>query len=417
MMRFYLETYGCAANKSDSEIIVGILSKAGLERVMNPKFADLIIVNTCIVKGSTKNKIVHRIKELRNWKKKLLIAGCMPQAYPELVREISPEASMVSTNRIAEIEKVVRKIFLGKRVELIGKIRKDKVCLPKIRENKIIDIIQICSGCLGSCSYCATKLAKGNLVSFSPEKIVKEIEIAKQEGVKEFWLTGQDISSYGFDIGTNLPELLGKVLEKVRGKYFIRLGMLNPKYLKKIIDPLLEICEDQRIFKFFHIPVQSGSDKVLEEMNRNYKVKDFEEIVNKIKNKFPLATIWTDIIVGYPSEDKKDFEESLNLINRIKPDWVNISKFYLMEKIKVEKPETKVAKQRSRIASKLVKEISKEQNKKWNNWKGEVLVDEIGKGRNFAYKVIYLETDKSSVGKFLKVRTKVKGLKIYGFQY
>jgi len=420
-MEFYIETYGCAANRSDSEIIAGILSRNNWIKVSSPEFAELIIVNTCVVKGPTINKIMHRIRELeRKYKnKKILIAGCLPQAYPELIRKNFPKVSMISTNKICEIGSAVRKIFDGEKVEILGKLEKEKVCIPKLRENKIIDIVQICSGCLGNCSYCATKLAKNGLVSFSPEKIVKEIKIAKSEGAKEFWLTGQDVACYGFEINFSLPELLEKILNEVKGKYFIRLGMLNPRHLRKIIDRLLKVCEDTRIFKFFHIPVQSGSNKILNEMRRDYIASTFEEIVCKIRRKFPMATIWTDIIVGYPKESEEDFKETLELVERVKPDWVNVSKFYPMRKTKVrENPNTEIAKKRSRIASEVAKKIAIERNKRWENWEGEVLVDDFFKngllGRNFAYKAIHLPFSKNLIGKFLKVKTRVEGLKIIG---
>jgi MiaB/RimO family radical SAM methylthiotransferase len=242
------------------------------------------------------------------------------------------------------------------------------------------------------------------------------MKIAKREGIKEFWLTGQDISCYGFDIDFSLPELLEKILNEIEGKYFIRLGMMNPNHLKKIIDPLLEVCKDERIFKFFHIPVQSGSERILKEMNRNYRVKDFKEIVDKIRKKFPKATIWTDVIVGYPDESNEDFEKTLKLIKRIKPDWVNVSKLYPMKKTKIDSKliRTKIGKERSRIVSKLVEDISTKNNNKWNYWEGEILVDGSKMGRNFAYKAIHLKNSKKYIGKFLKVKTKIKDLKIYG---
>lgn len=413
---FYIETYGCSANKNDSEIIAGILSKSGMVKVDNPKLAELIIINTCIVKKPTENKILHRIKELEGKfpEKKFLIAGCMPEAYPELVKKNFPGMSTISTNKIKEISKAVRNVFGGKKVEFVGKLKDEKIGLPRIKENEVIHIVQICSGCLGNCSYCATKLAKGNLVSFSPERIVAEIKKAKQQGAKEFWLTGQDISCYGFDIGTTLPELLEKILEEVKGEYFVRLGMLNPQHFKKIIEPLVEVCKDERVFKFFHIPVQSGSEKILKEMDRDYKIKDFESCVKKIRENFPDATIWTDIIVGYPGEEEKDFEETLNLIKRLKFDWVNVSKFYLMRKTRARQPKTKVAKERSKKVGELVEEISAEKNKRWDNWIGKILVDDLGVGRNFAYKAIHIKKKRGLIDKFLEVKTKTKGLKING---
>ncbi len=419
-MEFYIETYECAANKSDSEIITGFLSRAGLNLTKNINIAELVIINTCIVKQPTENKILERIKELRNRfpNKKTLIVGCMPEAYPELLRKNFPEISLISTHRITEILKVVRKIFDNKRVELLGKRKKEKVGLPKISENKVIDIVQICSGCLGNCAYCGVKLAKGNLFSYSAENIVKEIKQSQEQGYKEFWLTGQDVSCYGFDFDTNLAILLEKIL-RIKGKYFIRIGMLNPVHLPKIIDKLLKVCEDERVFKFFHIPVQSGSDKVLSEMSRNYKSEEFELVIKKIRDKFKMATIWTDVIVGYPTETEKDFKETLDLLKKIKPERTNISKFGVRRKTKTSnlKPlKSEIVKERSEVASRLAKKIAVLQNKKWLGWKGEILVDEVGKGKNSAYKPIHFAP--KEIGKFVKVKVnKVEGLKLFGEIY
>ncbi len=416
-INFYVETYGCSSNISDSEIISGILTGAGLNMVEKPESSDLIIINTCIVKQPTENKILDRIKEIQEKfpGKKLIISGCLPEAYPNLLNS-AKGVSLISTHRITEILKVVRKSFNNKQINLIGKTKIEKVGLPKIRKNKTINIVQICSGCLGNCSYCGTKLAKGNLISYSLEKIIKEIKDAKEQGCKEFWLTGQDISCYGFDINLSLPELLKNIVEEVKGNYFIRLGMLNPSHLPKIIDELIKICEDERIFKFFHIPIQSGSDKILKDMNRQYTVDDFKNIVGKIREKFPEATIGTDLIVGYPEETEKEFNETLKLLKEIKPEWTNISKFSSRKNTEAAdlKPlKSETVKERSLIADKLANEISKEQSKKWMNWCGKLLVDNLGSGRNFAYRCIYL--DSKETGKFIEVKiNKIKGLKLFG---
>ncbi|MCK4429339.1 MAG: MiaB/RimO family radical SAM methylthiotransferase, partial [Candidatus Aenigmarchaeota archaeon] len=336
----------------------------------------------------------------------------MPEAYPEFVKG----KNLISTHRITEILKIVSKIFDNKKAELLGNVKKEKICLPKIRENKIVDIVQICSGCLGNCAYCGTKLAKGDLFSYSPEKIVKEIKLAKEHGCEEFWLTGQDLSCYGFDNNYTLPKLLEEILKKVNEKYFIRMGMMNPSHLNKIINPLLEMCEDERILKFFHIPVQSGSDKVLKEMNRKYCAEDFKQIVKKIRNKFPLATIWTDLIVGYPTETEEDFNKSLDLIKSIKPDWTHVSKFGVRKKTKaadLKQLKSETIQSRSIEAGNLAKRIAIEQNKKWLGWGGEVLVDDVLKARNFVYKSIHLES--GEIGSFVKIKiNKVEGLKLFG---
>ena len=415
---YCLETYGCAANQSDSEIISGLLSKAGLEKSDRAEDADLMIINTCYVKQSTEEKIISRIKELQKRfpGKKLIIAGCMPEVIPDKLMKIAPKASLLSTNRVAEIGKLVRKVSEGKREELLGRTGSEKILLPKLRKSKFLDIVQISSGCLGNCTYCGTKLAKGNLMSYCPEKIVEEISIAKESGCKEFWLTGQDVACYGFDIDTSLPELLREILE-IKGKYFIRLGMINPNHLEKIILPLLETCEDPRVMRFFHIPVQTGSDKVLLEMKRGYKAEDFERLVEEIRDKFEMVTIGTDIIVGYPTETEEDFEKTLELLKRVEPDWTNVSKFGARSGTFAEKLkplDAGIVKRRSEIASKLAKKLQEEQTKKWFGWSGEVLVTQKGIGKNFAHRDVILDKP-VEVGRFVKVRVeKVEGLKLIG---
>lgn len=418
MVNFYIETYGCAANQSDSEMISGILKSAGIEKVNKLELASIVIVNTCIVKEPTEQKILRRLTEISKKypQKKIIIAGCLPEAYSGILRGKFPKASLISTNRIGEILKIIEKIFLDEKIELIGKLRKEKIGLPKVNHSKVIDIIQINSGCLGNCSYCATKLAKGNLISFSEKKIIKEISEAKAQGFKEFWLTGQDISCYGFDLETNLNELLKEILEKVGGKYRIRLGMMNPRHLGSHLDELLATCEDPRVFKFFHIPVQSGSDKVLSEMSRGYKVSDFTEIIGKIRKKFPKATIGTDIIVGFPSETEEDFKKTLELVEKTKPDWINISRYWKRARTKAASLatiEVSEMMKRTKVLRELSTGITEENSRKWLEWEGEVLVDEPEKSRNFAYQEIKLNSKRA--GRFLKVKiNRIEGVKLFG---
>ncbi len=414
-MKVYIRTWGCAANKAESQIMAGLLSRAGFTIVSSPEIADIIIYNTCGVKETTKNKVLFEIqKGCKAYKSKIVITGCLPEIDLNSVSETCPRASIISTNYITKIVTYMRKILKGEKVEVLGKAKLEKVAIPKIRENKVIDIIPICSGCLSACTYCATRLAKGSLFSYSPSKIIREMKEAKQVGVKEFWLTGQDVSAFGydFDYKYRLPDLLRDILDEIRGKYFIRIGMLNPRHLKDYTDELVEIYEDKRVFKFLHIPVQSGSDKVLKKMARGYKVDDFIEIVSSFRKKIPDITIWTDIIVGFPEESEKDFEETKKLIKDIKPDWVNVSRFSshpgtLAHKMKQINTETK--KRRSKELSEIVDKIAEERNEKWIEWTGEVLVDEFNRekrsfiGRNYAYKPIVLK-GRYKLGEFVKVK-------------
>jgi MiaB-like tRNA modifying enzyme len=364
-MRYvYIETYGCANNFAESQIMAGLLERVGIRIVKDPEHADVIIVNTCDVKLTTRNKILDRLRFLSKkfGEEKLLIAGCMPEIELSVLRDQFPKASILSTNHIDEIVKAVSEILNGNRVEFVGRKFVEKICLPKIRDNPVINIVPICSGCNGACAFCATKFAKGNVFSFSEEKIVKEIFDSKQSGVKEFYLTGQDISSYGLDSyeKSRLPELLQKILMVVKGKYFIRLGMMNPKNVLQISNELLKIYKDDRIFKFLHIPVQSGSNKILKKMNRDYTIEEFIDIVNKFRRHFPEMTIWTDIIVGFPDESEDDFEKSVELVRQLKFDYVNVSRFSPHHVLKVSKEKqipTEIQKERSRILSSLVNKI------------------------------------------------------------
>jgi tRNA A37 methylthiotransferase MiaB len=178
--KFYVESYGCSASLSDSEIISGLLSRSGFKQVQTPEHSSLMILNTCYVKQSTENKILERLSELAKKfpEKKLIISGCMPDAITKKLKEIAPSSCLISTNRITEIERAARLLFEDKPEDMLGHSLKEKVGLIDAKKNSSPDIIQICSGCLGNCSYCGTKISKGNLVSYSPEKIALEVNHA-----------------------------------------------------------------------------------------------------------------------------------------------------------------------------------------------------------------------------------------------
>ena len=414
MAKIYIKTYGCSANQSDSEIMAGILEKDGYLIVSNEREADVIIINTCIVKSPTEEKVRHEIERMarEHPDKKLIVAGCMAEAMPEKILEIAPKAALISPFNIHKISLLVKKLLEGRVLHFLGKKKIDKVLMPRKTFSKVIFITQISSGCLGNCSYCAVKLAKGPLHSFPIEKIVKEVSIAKQRGFKEIWLTSQDTACYGFEKGKSLPELIKEICERVRGKYFLRIGMMNPKHVKSILDELVEVYDYEQVFKFLHLPIQSASDKVLEEMNRGYTKKDVLEIIRKFRKRYPKITIWTDVIAGYPTEDEKDFKETLNFLEEVRFDNVFVSKFGARPKTEAKKLKplpSQIVKERSRILSSIARKISLEKNREWINWEGEVLVDEkvsdyLYKGRNYAYKCFIIKSKEEILGRFVRVR-------------
>ncbi len=398
----YIETYGCASNQNDSEIIAGLLSRQGFHVIGNIEIADIVIVNTCSVKEATSNKIHYRIAELmkRYSTKKFIITGCMPEAEYDALKNIAPRASLVGTRRIMEIAEAVRKALEGRQVEWLGTKGKNKLGLPKIPKNPVIHIVEICSGCELACSYCATKLAKGPLFSYPEDRIIAEIAEAKDAGCKEFWITGQDVAAYGRDCGSSLPKLIRRILDSVKGKYFLRLGMMNPENVRTMKDELAAVYQDSHVFRFLHMPVQSGSNSVLKKMNRPYSVEDFAELVLWFRKAVPGITIWTDVIAGFPSETNEDFQQTIALMERTEPDFVNVSRYSVRSGTKAAEMEqlpTEIKKERSRLMSALADKLAKENNQKWIGWQGELIVDEYNNekgnwiGRNIAYKPIVLK--------------------------
>jgi len=413
MPNVFIQTYGCSENFGESEIMAGLLTKSGFDIVKNIENADVIILNTCYVKSPTEQKILFRIKDVQEKypDKKLIIAGCMVEAAYRKVLDIAPEASLISTHYMTDVSRTAKKTLEGKKVELIGKKKEVKLCLPKIRKNPIIDIVPISSGCTGYCTYCSVKLAKGDLFSYPEDKILKEIEIATKQGCKEIWLTAQDTAAYGMDDDKGLPELL-KSISKIPGNFSVRVGMMNPKNVKDILPDLISAYRNKKIYRFLHLPVQSGDNEILRSMNRGYKVEDFENIVKAFEENFKFQ-LWTDVIVGYSDETQEQFEKTIKLIEKIRPDWVNISKFGIRpgtEAAKLKPLSSHIIKKRSKIASELVRKISLEKNKEWIGWEGKILITERGKipgqwiGRNFAYKPVIVNEKNILLGDILKIK-------------
>lgn len=393
MAKIKIITFGCSNNFAEAEIMAGLLQEQGHHIVEEKE--DITIVNLCTVKGPSLNK---GIKAAKASKGKLIFAGCIPKNAVEKLRKVNKEASLISTHNLERITEAVDAALKGERIELLQESKKIKLCFPRKRKNKVIAIIPIASGCVSSCSYCAVKGIKGQLFSFPPEKIIEEVEQSLKDGCREIWITAQDTGCYGLDIDTNLHSLLKQILE-IEGGFFIRLGMANPYFIHKYLRELIEVFKNKNLFKFLHIPLQSGSDKILKDMGRKYSAKEFIEIVESFRKEIPEITISTDVIVGFPTETKEDFQDSIHTIKKIKPDILNLNRFWSMPGTKAAKLKqlpTEVLKERSLEMLKVFEPIALAQNRRWIGWKGKAIVDEIGKynsfvARNLSYKPIIIK--------------------------
>ena len=407
MTKVFSEQYGCSASLSDNEIMLGLLKQAGFEITDSSKDSDLNLIITCTVKIPTKQRMIHRIKELTDLKKPLIVAGCLTKTDRKIIEKINPRASLISPDSIEKIVDVARSALDGKKIVLLDDIKKPKLNFPRCRKNSVIGITQIARGCLSYCEFCIEPY-KGKLYSYPQNLIVKDAQAAVMEGCKEIWLTSLDCGCYGNDISTNLPRLLNSVCN-IEGKFFVRVGMSNPLHVRKILDELVESYKNEKIFKFLHLPVQSFSQKVLGLMKREYQPKTVTEITKKFYKTIPELTFSTDIIVGFPGEDDSDFEMTLKFIEKTKPDIVNISKFGAHTSLNLKQLPDNIVNKRSKELHELVKTVSVEKNQKWIDWEGECLIDEKGikntfMSRNFAYKPIVIESSKNVLGKFVQVK-------------
>jgi len=296
----YIETYGCRYNFGDTAKLIEILKSKGNTIVDSAETADSVIINTCTVVGPTERRMLRQFSRFREYD--LYVTGCMPEVQREAIFAVCTP-TFISSKTIHEVYRSVKTVSGGG-----------------------VAIVQVAQGCVGRCTYCLTRIARGPLKSFSEEEILAEIQAHTRTGTQEIQITAQDTGCWGWDIGKSLPGLLN-CIEDLPGRFMIRVGMMNPATVRGILDDLVDAFASDRIFKFVHLPVQSGSDAILDRMGRGYTVADFEKIVSSFKNRYPEITLATDMIVGFPGETRQDFSESLDLIGRVRPNKVNITRY------------------------------------------------------------------------------------------
>ncbi|MDT8357428.1 MAG: tRNA (N(6)-L-threonylcarbamoyladenosine(37)-C(2))-methylthiotransferase [Methanomicrobiaceae archaeon] len=296
----HVESYGCTYNHADTQKIIEIAESQGCRQVPAEE-AETIIINTCTVVASTERAMLRRLLTFAG--RDLIVTGCMAKIQPDLIRTVAspcillPEELSCQSGRIGG---------------MVG---------------PAVGAVQVGCGCLGHCTYCITKCARGELRSNPPDKICAEVERLALAGACEIQLTGQDVSAYGHDSGTNLAALLGAI-DEIPGDFSVRVGMMNPATILPVLDDLAEaFAASKKVFRFVHIPVQSGSDRVLAAMGRGYCASDFTAIVDAFKRQIPDLRVSTDFIAGFPTETGEDFALSIDLLRRTTPTKVNITRF------------------------------------------------------------------------------------------
>jgi MiaB-like tRNA modifying enzyme len=398
MSKVYIETYGCTMNRGDTEIMIGYLGDRYTPRIEE---ADIVIVNTCGVKIQTERKNLRRIRDLCRTKK-VIVAGCIPKIVPEKID--SRVSGILDPQSIHKIREVVENVENGKKITVFSE-NVDKSFFKKKREG-ITAIIPISEGCLGSCTYCCVKNARGNLLSFEFDNLLREAGDAVNNGYKQIFLTSQDTGCYGFDADRRLPELL-KSMTTIDGKFKIRVGMMNPTYALTILDDLVEVYKSEKIYAFLHLPVQSGDNGILEKMKRQYTVEDFMDIVRIFRRNIPHLHLSTDIIVGFPGEGEEEFSRTVELIKNVNPDTINVTRYSVRpntEAAQMEQVYGWTKKERSRMLHDLRMTISQERNKRYVGKKYEVLVTNkgdphmIGRMGNYTSVVV-----NGTIGEFKKV--------------
>ncbi|MXQ91636.1 hypothetical protein E5288_WYG019869 [Bos mutus] len=361
IQKIWIRTWGCSHNNSDGEYMAGQLAAYGYKITENASDADLWLLNSCTVKNPAEDHFRNSIKKAQEENKKIVLAGCVPQAQPR--QDYLKGLSIIGVQQIDRVVEVVEETIKGHSVRLLGQ-KKDngkrlggaRLDLPKIRKNPLIEIISINTGCLNACTYCKTKHARGNLASYPIDELVDRAKQSFQEGVCEIWLTSEDTGAYGRDIGSSLPALLWKLVEVIPEGAMLRLGMTNPPYILEHLEEMAKILHHPRVYAFLHIPVQSASDTVLMEMKREYCVADFKRVVDFLKDKVPGITIATDIICGFPGETDQDFQETVKLVEEYKFPSLFINQFYPRPgtpAAKMEQVPAQVKKQRTKELSRI----------------------------------------------------------------
>lgn len=323
---YFLLTYGCQMNESDSERYAGQLESLGYRRTEDMDMADVVLLNTCCVRETAEGKILGKIGELKHVKQHnpnliIAVAGCMAQEWQDRLFERAPHIDLViGTHNIHKLVELIRE----RQAKSGHYLEADMTVpafhdLPTKRFQKFFAWVPIMNGCNKFCTYCIVPYVRGREVSRPIADIVREIEEIAKEGYKEITLLGQNVNSYGLDLkdGTDFSALL-QAVDRIDGIERVRYMTSHPKDMTfAMIDA---IADSKKVVNHMHLPIQSGSDELLKKMNRGYTVDQYMELVEYARKRIPDLVLTTDIIVGFPGETEEMFCQTLGLLKRVQYD-------------------------------------------------------------------------------------------------
>ena len=431
--KYSILTMGCQLNENDSEKLCGMLEEMGYIRTDNPKEADINLFNTCCVRENAEEKLFGKLGELKKVKEQngciIAIGGCMMQEkhITKKIKESYPYTDIVfGTHTLYRFPEDLYKALIEKKkiedvLDVDGKIYED---LPIKRESGIKASVTIMNGCNNFCTYCIVPYVRGRERSRMPKDIIQEVEELAKAGYKEITLLGQNVNSYlrvekekniPFEEyeGVNSFATLLRAINKINGIERIRFVSPHPKDFTD--DVIKAIAECNKICKLIHLPLQSGNTKVLKEMNRKYTKEQYLNLVEKMKNKIPNLTLSTDIIVGFPRETEEEFEDTLDVVRKVKFEQVYMFIYSRRvgtpaDKIENQIPEEIKHKRFDRLKE-LVESQIEENNNKYVGTIQKVLIEGKSKnnedmltGRTDSNKVVIFEGNEDLINKLIDIK-------------
>lgn len=415
MRKVHIKTWGCQMNEHDSERIAGVLSENGYQLTEDIKDANLVILNTCSVRDKAEHKFLSEVGRMRDLKKEkpdLLIGvgGCIAQQKGKEITKRTKGVDLVfGTRSIHEIPKLLDVLSeKGKHSVNVAEHKINTISYPALRKNGVKAWVSIMYGCNNFCTYCVVPYTRGREESRQKEEILKEVQILAEQGFKEITLLGQNVNSYE----TDFPALL-RYLHSVDGIERIRFMTSHPKDLSdKLIDAIAEL---PKVCNHLHLPIQSGSDRILSLMNRGYTYSEYKRKIDKIKDKMPAIGITTDIIVGFPGETEDDLKMTLDALRDVEYDNIYAFKYSKRQDTAADMFDGHLSKglkeERLSQVMELQSGITTRKNREHIGKTVEVLVEGISKsdngrltGRTEANRIVNFDGSSELVGKLVDVK-------------